>query len=205
MRRRVSPVLFALNVLAGSVLVGAVALSFPVVTAAPAGATPSAALTLANFAFSPQPLTITAGTEVLLSNQDTTTHTWTSDPGDAQSWDSGPIAPGSAFSVTFPTAGTFGYHCNIHPSMVGTIVVVAAPATTVAPAPAPTTPPTSPPAAPQTTTRAVAPAAVAATPAALPRTGSSGAGSLAVVALTLTLVGGAFAASGTRRRRHLGD
>jgi plastocyanin len=38
-------------------------------------------------------------------------------------WDSGSVAPGGTFSMTFPTAGTFPYHCGIHPNMVGTVTV----------------------------------------------------------------------------------
>jgi plastocyanin len=30
---------------------------------------------------------------------------------------------GGKFSVTFQSAGTFPYHCTLHPSMVGTVVV----------------------------------------------------------------------------------
>jgi plastocyanin len=33
------------------------------------------------------------------------------------------VAPGGQFSLTLPTAGTFRYHCTIHPGMVGTVVV----------------------------------------------------------------------------------
>jgi plastocyanin len=33
------------------------------------------------------------------------------------------MPPGSQFSFTFSTAGTFQYHCAIHPGMVGSVVV----------------------------------------------------------------------------------
>jgi plastocyanin len=33
------------------------------------------------------------------------------------------MAPGATFSRTFSTAGTFTYHCTIHPGMVGTVSV----------------------------------------------------------------------------------
>ena len=33
------------------------------------------------------------------------------------------VAPNSRFNFTFTTAGTFPYHCTIHPNMVGTIIV----------------------------------------------------------------------------------
>jgi hypothetical protein len=38
-------------------------------------------------------------------------------------FNSGPLAPGSTFSFTFTNAGTYSYHCNIHPYMMATIVV----------------------------------------------------------------------------------
>jgi hypothetical protein len=38
-------------------------------------------------------------------------------------WDTGRLNPGQAGSFTFTTAGTFAYHCAIHPQMHGTIVV----------------------------------------------------------------------------------
>jgi plastocyanin len=53
-------------------------------------------------------------------NNDTVAHTSTSD---AIAWSSGIVAPGGQFSFAFPAAGTFSYHCAIHPGMVGTVVV----------------------------------------------------------------------------------
>jgi len=54
------------------------------------------------------------------TNNDSIPHTTTSN---ASGWDSGTIQPGGQFSSTFSAAGTFAYHCNIHPGMTGTIVV----------------------------------------------------------------------------------
>ena len=42
---------------------------------------------------------------------------------DAPGWGSGLIRPGDAFVRTFPTAGTFAYHCAVHPAMKATIIV----------------------------------------------------------------------------------
>jgi plastocyanin len=75
---------------------------------------------LTTAAFSPNPDTIAAGDTVTWTNNDTTTHTSTSDDG---SWSSGNIAPGSTYSRTFSAPGTFTYHCAIHPGMVGTVSV----------------------------------------------------------------------------------
>ena len=81
---------------------------------------PTNAATLGNRAFNPGELNVTAGTTVTWTNTDTVTHTSSSD---AQGWDSGAIAPGGQFSFAFPAAGTFPYHCAIHPGMVGRVVV----------------------------------------------------------------------------------
>jgi plastocyanin len=76
--------------------------------------------TLTTTAYSPSPLAIAAGDTVTWTNNDSTTHTSTSNDG---AWNSGAIAPGTSFSRTFPSAGTFQYRCTIHPGMVGTVTV----------------------------------------------------------------------------------
>jgi len=81
---------------------------------------PIGASTLGRNAFNPSDLTVAAGTTVTWMNADTVAHTSTSD---ATGWSSGIVAPGGQFSFAFPTAGTFAYHCAIHPGMVGTVVV----------------------------------------------------------------------------------
>jgi plastocyanin len=68
----------------------------------------------------PDELSVTVGTTVTWMNTDSVVHTSTSD---AAGWNSGTVAPGAQFSVAFQTAGTFPYHCSIHPGMVGTVVV----------------------------------------------------------------------------------
>ena len=85
-----------------------------------------------SWCFSPNPIRIIAGSTVTWTNSTAPTHTSTSDTG---AWNTGNIAPGTTSSaVSFPTVGTFQYHCAIHPSMTGSVIVSAA-------APAPTTPP----------------------------------------------------------------
>jgi plastocyanin len=75
---------------------------------------------LGNRAYTPDDLDVAAGTTVTWVNTDSTSHTSTSN---AAGWNSGNIAPGGQFSVAFPNAGTFPYHCSLHPGMVGTVVV----------------------------------------------------------------------------------
>src|SRR5262245_35504311 len=83
-------------------------------------AIPSGASTLGNRAFAPDDLAIGVGTTVTWTNGDSVAHTSTSDTG---TWNSGTLAPGGRFSFTFQAAGTFSYHCAIHPGMIGTVVV----------------------------------------------------------------------------------
>ena len=78
---------------------------------------------IASFAFSPGSVTIAVGDTVTWTNGDPQNHTATADDS---SWDTSTIANGASKSITFGTAGTFGYHCAIHPAMTGTVVVAAA-------------------------------------------------------------------------------
>jgi plastocyanin len=75
---------------------------------------------LTNTAFAPDSVDVAAGATVTWTNTDNVAHTSTSD---ASGWDSGIVAPGGQFSVTLPSAGTYHYHCAIHPGMIGTVVV----------------------------------------------------------------------------------
>jgi plastocyanin len=68
--------------------------------------------------FVPSPLTIDAGQTVTFVNLHDEAHTAT-----GSDFDTGIIQPGGTASVTFDTAGTFNYACQIHPEMTGTIVV----------------------------------------------------------------------------------
>ena len=125
------------------------------------------AVTIMNFAFQPTPLSIPLGTTVVWTNQDTAPHTATSDPGSAFTFDTGMLQKGQAGRVTFTMAGTFAYHCTVHPNMHGTVTVTAQAA---AGTPAATTG-TAPAATP--TKAATAPAATTPPPAA-PSTGEGG-------------------------------
>jgi|ERR1035437_9566531 plastocyanin len=71
-------------------------------------------------AFSPVTLTVTTGTAVKWTNKDGVNHTVTSDNA---LFDSGNIATNGTYSYTFNNAGTFTYHCSIHPTMKATIIV----------------------------------------------------------------------------------
>lgn len=79
-----------------------------------------AAVTIAGFAFDPDPLEVAAGTAVTVTNDDTAPHTWTADDG---SFDSGQLGQGDTFEHTFEAAGQIAVHCEIHPTMKGTVTV----------------------------------------------------------------------------------
>lgn len=81
------------------------------------------AVAISGFSFSPGSLTVTAGDTVTWTNSDAQAHNATADDA---SWQSGTITNGNSATVTFATAGTFAYHCTIHPEMTGTITVQAA-------------------------------------------------------------------------------
>src|SRR5262249_31556213 len=81
---------------------------------------PVGAASLRNQAYTPDEVSVAAGTTVTWMNTDYVSHTTTAD---GTGWNSGTVVPGGQFSFTFQTAGTFPYHCAIHPGMVGTVVV----------------------------------------------------------------------------------
>ena len=73
-----------------------------------------------NFAFKPAHLIVSPGTKVVWTNEDQDPHTVTSDrPG----FGSEALDTGSSFTMVAKRAGTFTYHCVIHPFMHGTLVV----------------------------------------------------------------------------------
>jgi len=74
-----------------------------------------------NFSFNSQILTIKAGTKVTWTNNDSVVHTITSDSGDLLN--SRVLDLGETFSFTFNKSGSFTYHCNVHKTMKGTVIV----------------------------------------------------------------------------------
>ena len=84
------------------------------------GAAGAATATIADFSFSPATVTVPAGTTVTWRNTGSVRHTVTADDG---SFDSGSLSGRDSFSRAFTTAGTYAYHCAIHPQMVGSVVV----------------------------------------------------------------------------------
>lgn len=80
-----------------------------------------AEVVMVNTSFQPDELTVSVGTTVTWTNQDSFAHTTTSED---DVWDSGNLAQGESFSFTFEEPGTYPYICQIHPEqMQGTITV----------------------------------------------------------------------------------
>jgi len=110
----------------------------PAATTAPAAATTAAAAAtttggngaagtpteatevIKQVSFTVKEVDVAVGGSVVFDNQDGQAHTATADDG---SFDTGHIDGGTKKSVTFAKAGTFAFHCSIHPSMKATVVV----------------------------------------------------------------------------------
>jgi plastocyanin len=72
--------------------------------------------------FSPSPDTVNVGQTVAWHNADATTHTATAN---GAAFNTGNIGGGKTSApIAMNTAGSFPYHCSIHPTMTGTLVVV---------------------------------------------------------------------------------
>jgi plastocyanin len=87
-------------------------------------ASPATAISIDNFTFTPQTVTVKAGTTVTWTNKDDIPH------GIAATNNAFPrskaLDTDDSYSFTFITPGTFQYFCYVHPHMTGTIVVQAA-------------------------------------------------------------------------------
>ena len=70
-------------------------------------------ITIAGFAFDPDTITLSGPTEVTVTNEDTTTHTFTLDDGSVDET----VEPGATVTVTVDVSAATGFHCNIHPQM----------------------------------------------------------------------------------------
>ncbi|MDQ1687372.1 MAG: hypothetical protein QOK42_347 [Frankiaceae bacterium] len=78
---------------------------------------------MADFSFSPASLTIDVGDRVRAIN-DMGSHTFTGTSG-PKTWDSGAVAQGQSYTVTFSSVGDYTFVCSYHQSvgMTGTITV----------------------------------------------------------------------------------
>lgn len=80
-------------------------------------------ISITSAAYSPASLTIVSGSTVTWTNNDNMPHTVTTEDGNINSGD---IAPGSSFSKTFMTTGTYNYH-DVHSTDMTGVLIVSAP------------------------------------------------------------------------------
>src|SRR5215468_3922838 len=76
----------------------------------------AAAVKIDNFSFTPQTLTVKAGTSVTWTNADDIPHTVVADD---KSFKSKVLDTDEQFTYTFTKPGTYTYFCSIHPKMTG--------------------------------------------------------------------------------------
>lgn len=75
-------------------------------------------IVIENFSFNPGTLTVSSGTTVVWTNNDSVLHSIKSDTFNSQ-----PLSKGQSFEFMFANKGTYDYSCGIHPSMKGRIIV----------------------------------------------------------------------------------
>lgn len=86
---------------------------------APAGGDTDA-ISIKDFAYSPQTTTVERGTEVTWHNEDVAPHTVTSTE---DVFDSDTLGPDASFAFRFDEQGTYQYRCLVHPDMKGSVTV----------------------------------------------------------------------------------
>ncbi len=86
----------------------------------PAPAAGPAVVTIKDFSYAPESLTVRRGVTLTFTNRDRAPHTATSSAG---GFDTGVLEQGQAKKVTLKKAGTFSYICSLHPYMRAAITV----------------------------------------------------------------------------------
>ncbi|MBV8677930.1 MAG: cupredoxin family copper-binding protein [Planctomycetaceae bacterium] len=87
----------------------------------PASAEPKQ-ISIDNFRYVPDTLTVPAGTKVTWTNHDDMPHTVTS-TGTPKALDSEALDTDEQFSHVFVEPGTYTYRCTVHPKMLGRVIV----------------------------------------------------------------------------------
>jgi len=81
----------------------------------------STGVTINDFKFMPNVLTVQSGAGVNVTNDDSAPHTVTADDG--HSFDTGTLDQGSSKTISASKPGTYPYHCSIHAFMHGKLIV----------------------------------------------------------------------------------
>jgi len=77
-------------------------------------------LTIDNFTFKPDTITVPVGTRIVWENNDDIPHSIVETTG---KFHSAALDTGDKFSFIFDKAGVFAYFCGLHPHMTGKVVV----------------------------------------------------------------------------------
>ncbi|MGZ4864159.1 MAG: cupredoxin domain-containing protein [Halobacteriota archaeon] len=80
----------------------------------------SQTVVIQGFSFQPASITIQTGGSVIWRNDDSVSHQIVSN---TNAFSSPVLSPGGSYTHVFDQAGTYPYHCGIHPYMMGTITV----------------------------------------------------------------------------------
>lgn len=99
--------------------------------APPPAPAPTLGVSIADYSYAPDTVRIKAGGSVRWRNNGPTTHSVVANGGEFNSGPlSGPVqdptygeTAGETFVQMFTSAGTFTYHCGVHPGMLGAVVV----------------------------------------------------------------------------------
>ena len=86
----------------------------------PAGNGNSVQVAIKDYKFSPADITVSSGTTVTWTNEDSAPHTVESSDKMLKSDE---LSQGDKYSYTFMKAGKVNYICGIHPSMKGSVTV----------------------------------------------------------------------------------
>ncbi len=78
-------------------------------------------IAIRNYGYTPDALTVKAGTRVTWTNHDATAHTATANQ---DGFDTGTINPGKSKTIDLRRAGNYRYHCLFHAFMTGEVKVV---------------------------------------------------------------------------------
>jgi plastocyanin len=84
------------------------------------GGTGATTLTMQNIAYNPTSLSVATGSTITLDNKDSVTHTFTVDGQDVDVTVDGSTTGTATIDLA---AGSYDFHCKIHPSMTGTLTV----------------------------------------------------------------------------------
>ena len=87
----------------------------------PPDGNPGTIIVISNFTYSPSSITISPGDTITWRNDDAVGHTVTSDSG--SELNSPLLSQGQTYQHIFSSAGSFPYHCTVHPNMTASVTV----------------------------------------------------------------------------------